>query len=73
MTDVTGKIKSKGRVDVNIGWWICELLVTDCKKSTPSSRIVGYNATMARLALCNEEEELRRRGWKWSLKIWLVG
>ena len=32
-TDRTRKIKAKGRMDANNGWWVSELLAADCKKA----------------------------------------
>ena len=33
MAEMTGKIKSEGRVDANNSWWVSELLAVDCKKA----------------------------------------
>ena len=33
MKDMTKKIRSKGRVDVNNSWWVSALLVTDCENA----------------------------------------
>ena len=33
MTDMTMKIKAKGRMDANNSWWVSELLAGDCKKT----------------------------------------
>ena len=32
MTDMTKKIKSKGRMDANGSWWVSELLAAGCVK-----------------------------------------
>ena len=32
ITDMTRKIKSKGRMNANNSWWVSELLAPDCKK-----------------------------------------
>ena len=47
MTNMTRKIKAKGRVDANNSWQVSELLDAGCKKSVASSGMGGYSATMA--------------------------
>ena len=32
LNDITKKIRSKGRMDANSGWWVAELLAADCEK-----------------------------------------
>ena len=33
MKDMTKKIRSKGRMDVDKRWWVAELLEADCEKA----------------------------------------
>ena len=33
MKDLTKKIRSKGRIDVESRWWVIELLAADCEKA----------------------------------------
>ena len=43
MKDLIKKIRSKGRMDVKIRWWVTELLVADCEKAWIHS---GWEDTM---------------------------
>ena len=49
MTDMTKKIKAKGRMDANNGWWVSELLAADGEKAWLHARMRGHNAAMVKL------------------------
>ena len=61
MTDVTKKIKSKGRMDATDSWWVSQLLAADCKKSVAPPMMDTVRRWYDRLYEMKKKDEEKAR------------